>query len=378
MAVVTTPQDILNGAYAKSMKNDAGTIATESTELLEVVIRAMRGLYAFAARVNPTFFAETASVAFSSPGWARPASAESVFKIEMPSGLSQHGLLAIDATPESFKTSQVAYYKIAGVLYSKVATTGISFTAAHTVNTGAAAGTYWGAILVQIDAGGTISTKVVAADQAYSTEALAISNLPAPDASNVALGHITVNSNSGAAWTGNTDDLTDGSDCVEANFYNASAWSNFQVVTVPFDDPTAESGLPAVFSFGQIYRPAGNSNDPTSGNLTFYYAKRPDDPASLSSTLDALWTEQFNELLILEVAIYLALKDSGSGRETELGGLMKDRDKWAQLFIAFLEHETSNERRRFGHTRRFNTNTMVPLGQLLAGGSSLQLGPGQG
>jgi hypothetical protein len=240
MAVTTTPQDILEAAYAKSLKNRAGTIATETTELLQVVIRALRGLYAFAARINPAFFGDTATVAEAS-GWPRPPGAESVFRIE----------------------------------------------------------------------------------------------------------------------------------------FNASP--NAEVVVVPFDDRTAEEGLPAVYSFGQYYQSAGNALDPTTEALDFYYAKRPDDPASVTATIDPLWVEQFNELLILEVAIYLAQKDLGeSGRADELKVLMADRDRWLNLFVAHLEHETANERRRSGHVRRFNTNWMVPLNSLVAGGTSLQFNQGGG
>jgi hypothetical protein len=226
MAVVTTPRIILDGAYAKSQKNKPGAIATESVELLQLVIRAMRGLYAFSARINPTFFAESAAVAFAAPGWPRPQTAEAIFRIENPAGA--------------------------------------------------------------------------------------------------------------------------------------------EVVVVPFDDRGAEKGMPAVFPLGQVYRPASaGAPDPQAGNLTFFYSKRPTDPADLNATLDALWTEQFNELLILEVAIYLAIKD---GRADELGAYKSDRDRWANLFGAFLEHETMNLRRRYGQIGRFNTQSMVPLMSLLAGG----------
>lgn len=225
MAVVTTPQMVLEGAYAKSLKNKPGAIASESGELLQLVIRAMRGLYAFAARINPTFFAESAVVAFAGAGWARPSNAEAVYRIETGAGV--------------------------------------------------------------------------------------------------------------------------------------------EVVVVPFDDRKAEPGIGALYSFGQIYRPASaGAPDPQAGNLTFFYAKRPTDPATLATTLDALWTEQFNELLILEVAIYLALKD---GRADEVNAYKADRDRWAQLFAAFLEHETMNERRRYGQIGRFNTRSMVPIMSLLAG-----------
>lgn len=232
MPVTTTPQDILNGAYAKSLKNRPGAIASESSELLQLVIRAMRGLYAAAARINPTFFAETAVVAYAAPGWARPQNAEAIFRIEDP--------------------------------------------------------------------------------------------------------------------------------------------AQAEVVVVPFDDRRAEPGKPAVFTFGQVYRPASaGAPDPQNGNLTFWYAKRPTDPANLAATLDAMWTEQFNELLILETAIYLAAKD---GRDGEIGQYKGDRDRWANLFFAFLEHETLNERRRFGQVARFNTKSMTPVWSLLAGSGPNQVG----
>ena len=234
--MASTPQDILNAAYAKSEKNMPGTIATESTELLQLVIRAMRGLYAFAARVNPMYFAEKAQVAVAAGAWPRPVTAESIWRVEG------------DATT------------------------------------------------VPVMAAGT------------------------------------------------------------------------EVVIVPVDDKQAESGKPAIYEFGQKFYSAGNATDPTGGNLTFFYSKRPTDPANLAATLDAMWIEQFNELLVLEVATYLALKD---GRADEAAALKADRDRWAQLFIAFLEHSTANTRRRYGHIRRINTQTLVPLTSLLAGGGGL-------
>src|SRR5690606_41849237 len=81
MAVTTTPQDIIEAAYAKSKFNIPGTIASES-ELLELVGRSLRGLYSFAARTNPYFFGKTKDVTFSAPGWAMPDDAEHIFSIE--------------------------------------------------------------------------------------------------------------------------------------------------------------------------------------------------------------------------------------------------------------------------------------------------------
>lgn len=152
-------------------------------------------------------------------------------------GVLVDGDLAISATAEKFKTTATAYYRISGVQYSKAATDNLVFSAAHTINTAGAAGTYWGAFLVQINAAGTVSTKVVSADQVYATEALAIAALPAADAGNVALGYITVNSSEATAWTANTDDLTDGSDCVEANFADSAVASSTSTVSTFCPNP---------------------------------------------------------------------------------------------------------------------------------------------
>ena len=237
MAVTTTPRDVILAAYAKSTKNKPGTIATEATELLQVFIRSMRGLYSVAARVNPTFFAEDVDVTLAASAWARPETAESIYRIE----------------------------RVAGT-------------------------------------------------------------------------------------TGGTGSAGD------------------EVAVVPLDDKTAEKGMNAVYEFGQKFKTAGNSLDPTGGDLKFYYAKRPTDPADLDTAIDALWQESYDELLILETAIYLAMKD---GRNAELENLKGARDTWAGLFIAFLEHSTANERHRIGHLHTIVTKRLIPLNALFAGGAKL-------
>lgn len=239
MAVTTTAQMILNWAYGKSRDNQPGTIATESDELLELVTRSLRGLFAVAARVNPTFFAITADVAFAGSKWVRPETAESIFRIEA----------AVASPPTSIT-----------------------------------AGT--------------------------------------------------------------------------------------EIVRVPYDQRTVEPGLQAVYRYGQAYYPRSTSAtvnpiSPQNGTLTFYFSKRPATIASLATIIDTMWAESFNELLILEVAIYLALKDA---RDREVPPFIAARDAWLRQYIAFLEHEDVGERRSYGHVQRFNTQSRVPVTSLLAGG----------
>lgn len=130
--------------------------------------------------------------------------------------LLQIGTLVIDAVAEKFKTTTIAVYTVAGQLKTKAATTALVFTAGHVVTA-----SKFGIILVQINAAGTISTKVPGATQAYNSAPLALAALPAPDAGNVALGYIAIANNAGD-WTANTDDLTDGSDLTTATFVDAT------------------------------------------------------------------------------------------------------------------------------------------------------------
>lgn len=127
------------------------------------------------------------------------------------------GTLAISGVAaEKFKTTTTAAYKIGGAQYTKAATDNLTFTAAHVVTA-----TLWGIILIQINAAGTVSTKVPAATQAYASQALALAALPQADANNVALGYIIINADSGD-WTANTDDMTNGSDLTTATFTDAT------------------------------------------------------------------------------------------------------------------------------------------------------------
>jgi hypothetical protein len=245
MAVSTTPQDILNAAYGRSMRNQPGQIATEATELLNLVTRSIRALYSFAARINPTYFANIASVAESAAGatdpaayWARPETMESIFML--------------------------------------------------------------------INAAG-------------------------------------------------------------------NARDDNQVLVVPFNDQKAEEGQEAVFRFGQKFYIA-DASIAGSPAIEFWGSKRADAPATLTTALDALWNETYNDLLVDEVAIYLAIKDLGTqGRSEEVGALVGERDRKLYRFAAFLEHETVNERHRHSHFNRINTETVVPFAQMFAGGSSFEL-----
>ncbi|HWV58690.1 MAG TPA: hypothetical protein VNZ57_14635 [Longimicrobiales bacterium] len=147
----------------------------------------------------------TANAAEGSLAWALAKIVQQLTRHN--EGVLVPGGLEVSATAEKFKTTETAYFKIGGVQYTKAATDNLEFSVGHVVKA-----EKWGAILIQIDAAGTISTKVSGAEQAFDTRAAAEAALPAPDEGNVALGHLVVqaqDSDGHGDWTANADDLTD-------------------------------------------------------------------------------------------------------------------------------------------------------------------------
>ncbi len=187
-----------------------------------------------------------------------------------PAGLTEllrKGTLAIDATPEKFKTTSIAAYRIGGVVYTKAATTAIVFTAAHVVTA-----SKFAVILIQINAAGTVSTKVPLATQAYNSAPLALAALPSPDAGNVSLGYIAIAAKA-ATWTANTDDLTNGSDLTTAAFVDSDEATTvprlFQIVTEAdgdFDVVITDTRAPKTY-YLNVIMPDGSIK--TSGAATF-------------------------------------------------------------------------------------------------------------
>jgi hypothetical protein len=123
-------------------------------------------------------------------------------------GLHIAGDLAIGGDADKFQTTEIAVYTIGGVMKTKATAGALTFTGTETVNNDEVATAMWGIWLVQIDAAGTISTKAAGADMTYTSGALAIAALPAPDAANVAMGYILIASPSGAKFTAGTTAMT--------------------------------------------------------------------------------------------------------------------------------------------------------------------------
>jgi hypothetical protein len=231
--LMATFQEIIDGAMAKSTKNQPSVIATQSVELRDQVNRILQGAYAFAAVVNPTRFSAQLTLPGNGGQWTRPEAAEAIIRL----------------------------------------------------------------------------TDAVGAD----------------------------------------------------------------ISVVPYDDVLANDPEPAVYEFGGVFRLSENQAAPPAptASLTFWFARRPNlttAPNDLTDTLDPVdiadpdsasqWPEAYNELLILELAMYLSRKD---GRMDEVGGYVPDRDVWAQRFGSWLQRGTPIEQHRFSHKRVHNVETLIPM-----------------
>lgn len=143
--------------------------------------------------------------------------------------------------------------------------------------------------------------------------------------------------------------------------------SGTEVVVVRIQEQDAEPGKPNVYSLGRKLYTVGGSNDPdpSSDNLEIFYSASPTDPADKDSDLDATWDEDFNELLSLEIALYLAHKD---GRPEEYEFLLTERDRELQRFVNRLDSHQAGVRSRFGSTIEINTQRIETFRAMLSGG----------
>ena len=114
--------------------------------------------------------------------------------------------MAIHSTPEQFALTTTGVITLTKVNYAKAPEAALTFTANHLVTA-----SRYGSVLVQQTAAGVVSTLITGltqtTTQAYTTAALAIAAVPAPAASNVAIGYMVIAAGVGG-FTANTTALT--------------------------------------------------------------------------------------------------------------------------------------------------------------------------
>jgi len=248
-------------------------IGVEASDIINVAVqlknRKGRNI-AEATRVKCNLFSNAAGTLLAAPptGGVYAGSVGTLIQgtDHLRDGLVNKATLIIDATNTAqFSTSATATVRVRGITATKTAAVDLTFTAAHVITA-----SKFGVILVQMTAGGTISTKVPASPQAYNSAALALAALPVPDAANVALGYIAIANNTGD-WTANTDDLVNASDVTTAAFVDAVEQfgpSTFDVISNAlgaFNFNIRDTGTPTMYVGVQM--PDGRMK--MSGAVTF-------------------------------------------------------------------------------------------------------------
>lgn len=146
-------------------------------------------------------------------------------------------VLTIGGTATDFKINaairallgQVVAPALVPALVYKAVTDNLPFSSAFTINVAGAAGLFWGAVRIQMDSAGAISTKVVAPDQAFATEAQALVSVPNVDNGKIDLGTITIQMKTTDTFTAQTTPLNDAT--TNAVHFNGRAASAFSCLT---------------------------------------------------------------------------------------------------------------------------------------------------
>lgn len=124
-----------------------------------------------------------------------------------------------------------------------------------------------------------------------------------------------------------------------------------EVVVVPLEQRQSEPSEAAVYRMGPRYYGAGNPNDPVDGPLVVYYTQRPPAFTALSTPAPAGWPLHFDEMVVVDLAAWLAKKD---GRADDVALLEREQGAWAALYREWLSRET------LGTVRAFGQPTLVP------------------
>lgn len=137
-----------------------------------------------------------------------------------------------------------------------------------------------------------------------------------------------------------------------------------EVVVVPLDQQDVDPARPSVYLLGPYYRRTSQANTPAEADdLTLFYARLPVPLGAMEEFTDPLWPEHLNELLALEVAIYMAVKWD---LPEQIQNVTPNRDQWLQRYLTHLGHISAAP-----VVRNWNATQGLPANAhaLLAGGS---------
>lgn len=107
-----------------------------------------------------------------------------------------------------------------------------------------------------------------------------------------------------------------------------------RIRVVPFDDPLVAAGKPCLTEMGQRFISTGQAVDPSAGTVTMVYARGPQQPTTVTDSVDPLFPSFFDDILQFDIALYLAMKDQ---READVqlftankGALLKQSIEWTR------------------------------------------------
>lgn len=109
------------------------------------------------------------------------------------------------------------------------------------------------------------------------------------------------------------------------------------VNVVAIDNLAAEPSEPAVYRIGRRYRPAGNANDPTAVALSIWYTQQPVAFTATGDSPDAAWPQQFDTMIVVDLAVWLAIKDA---RGDDIAALEPEQARWNAQYVEWLQRES--------------------------------------
>jgi len=118
------------------------------------------------------------------------------------------------------------------------------------------------------------------------------------------------------------------------------------VYAVTYDDRReAEPSEACIYRLANRLYPVGNTTDPGQQALVVLYTPVPPDFTAVGDTAPAAWNSNFDSMVIVDFALFLAKKD---GRPEDVQALMDEANEEVGLYGAWLARNTVPLLKRFG------------------------------
>jgi hypothetical protein len=109
------------------------------------------------------------------------------------------------------------------------------------------------------------------------------------------------------------------------------------ITVVAVDNLDAEPTRPCVYRLGRHYFPAGLPSDPGATGIVAFYTLIPEPFASLAASPGAEWPAQYDTMVVVDLAMWLAAKD---GRTDDVAEMLPLQQKWAGRYTEWCSRES--------------------------------------